>query len=133
MIAEYHLTSSTRISSTLCPVLLEAAQTFAVCLKDLSAGCLIQGYLGLRVLDHAKALRVAVWLHWLHVCGGDQLASETLEALRHSLGCLLESFLVPTTNDLIFLKVIEWVLYENRCDTQHHLSDLVMCRTRICQ
>ena len=65
--------------------------------------------------------------------GGDQLASETLEASQHSLGRLLESFLAPTTNDLMFWEVIEGVLHENRRDAQHHLGNLVTCHTQIRQ
>ena len=61
------------------------------------------------------------------------MASETLEASWHSLGCLLESFLAPTTNDLTFWEVIEWVLHENWRDAQHHLGDLVTHHTQIHQ
>ena len=65
--------------------------------------------------------------------GRDELASETLEASRHSLGPLLESFVAPTTSDLTFQEVIDRVLHENRCNAQHHLGDLVTCHTQICQ
>ena len=61
------------------------------------------------------------------------MASETLEALRHSLGPLLESFLAPTTSDLIFREVIDRVLHENRCDAQHRLDDLRACHAQIHQ
>ena len=88
----------------------------------------------MRVLDHAKTLQVAVWLHRLDMSvGGDELASETLEASRHSLGPLLESFLIPTTNNLTFWEVIEWVLHENWHDAQHRLGNLVTHHTWICQ
>ena len=63
--------------------------------------------------------------------GGDQLASETLDVSRHCLGRLLESFLIPTTHDLTFREVVTRCLYENRCDAQHRLNDLVRCRNRI--
>ena len=65
--------------------------------------------------------------------GGHQLASETLEASRHSLGHLLESFLASTTNDLTFWEVIDRVLHENQHDAQHHLGNLVTHRGQICQ
>ena len=134
MIAEYHLTSSARVSSTLCPVLPEAAKLLLPALKTYLPGVSFQGTRDVRVLDHAKALRVAAWLHRLDMSvGGDQLASETLEASWHSLGCLLESFLIPTTNDLTFREVVERVLYKNRRDAQHRLGNLVMRRTWICQ
>ena len=85
-------------------------------------------------MRRAKTLRVAVWLHWLDMSvGGDDMASETLEASRHSLGPLLESFLAPTTSDLTFREVIDWVLHENRCNAQHRLGDLVTRHTQIHQ
>ena len=97
MIAEYHLTSSTRVSSTLCSVLLEAAKPLLPAIKSYLPGITFEGTQDVRVLDHAKTLQVAVWLHWLDMSvGGDEMASETLEASRHSLGPLLESFLAPT-------------------------------------
>ena len=64
---------------------------------------------------------------------GDQSASETLDTSRHCLGCLLESFLIPITHDLMFRKVVAHCLYENRCDAQHHLNDLIRCHNRICE
>ena len=63
--------------------------------------------------------------------GGDQSASETLDASRHCLGRLLQSFLIPTTHDLTFREVISRCLYENRRDAEHRLNDLVKCRDRI--
>ena len=68
--------------------------------------------------------------------GGDQLASETLDASRHSLGCLLESLLIPTTHDLTFREVVTRCLYKNRRDAQHHLDnhkDLEFLRGHISQ
>ena len=86
----------------------------------------------MRVLDRAKTLQVAVWLHHLDMAvGGDQLASETLDTLRHCLGCLLESFLIPTTHDLTFREVVAHCLYKNRRDTQRHLDDLVRCCNQV--
>ena len=134
MIAEYHLTSSAWVLPTLCLVLPEAAKPLLPALNSYLPGISFEGTRDARVLDHAKTLRVAVWLHWLDMSvGGDQLASETLEALWHSLGHLLKSFLASTTNDLMFLEVIEWVLHENRRDAQHCLGNLVMCHTWIHQ
>ena len=134
MIVEYHLTSSARVLSTLCLVLLEAAKLLLPALKTYVPGISFEGNWDVRVLDRAKALRVAVWLHQLEMSvGGDQLASKTLVASWHSLGHLLESFLVPTTNDLTFQEVIERVLYENWCDAQHRLNNLVMRHAQICQ
>ena len=65
--------------------------------------------------------------------GGDQSASETLDASQHSLGCLLESLLIPTTHDLTFREVVARYLYKNRHDAQRHLDDLVRCCNRVCK
>ena len=65
--------------------------------------------------------------------GGDQSASETLDALRHCLGRLLESFLIPTTHDLMFREVVARCLYENRHDAQYRLNDLVRHSNRVCE
>ena len=97
MIAEYHLTSSAQVSSSLCSVLLEAAKPLLPPIKSYMPGIAFEGTRDVRVTDHAKTLRVAVWLHWLDMSmGGDEMASETLEASQHSLGPLLESFLALT-------------------------------------
>ena len=125
MIAEYHLTSSTRVSSSLCPVLPEAAKPLLPPIKSYVPGVAFEGTRDVRVLDRAKTLQVAVWLHWLDMSvGGDGMASETLEASRHSLCPLLESFLAPTTSNLTFREVVDRVLHKNRRDAQRRLDDL---------
>ena len=125
MIAEYHLTSSARVSTTLSPVLLEAAKLLLPAIKTYVSNISFKGTRDVRVLDHARTLRVAVWLHRLDMAvGGDQSASETLDALRHCLGRLLESLLIPTTHDLTFREVVARCLYENQRDTQRHLDNL---------
>ena len=81
MIAEYHLTSSAWGSSSLCPVLLEAAKPLLPPIKSYVSGVTFEGTQDVRVLDRAKTLRVAAWLHRLDMStGGDGMASETLEA-----------------------------------------------------
>ena len=65
--------------------------------------------------------------------GGDQLASETLDASQHYLGHLLESFLIPTTHDLMFREVVTRCLCENRRDAQRHLDDLIRCHNWVCE
>ena len=89
-------------------------------------GVTFEGTRDVRVVDHAKTLRVAVWLHQLDMAvGGEALASETLEALRHHLGLLLESFLTLRTSNLTFQEVVDCVLKENhRASEQllHHLK-----------
>ena len=132
MIAEYHLTSSARVSTTLSPVLLEAAKLLLPAIKTYVSNISFEGTRDVRVLDRARTLRVAVWLHRLDMAvGGDQSASETLDASQHSLGCLLESLLIPTTHDLTFREVVTHCLYENRRDAQCHLDDLVRHRNRV--
>ena len=128
MIAEYHLTSSARVSTTLSPVLLEAAKLLLPAIKTYVSNISFEGTRDVRVLDRARTLQVAVWLHHLDMAvGGDQSASETLDTLRHCLGCLLESLLIPTTHDLTFREVVAHCLYENRHDAQRHLDDLIRC------
>ena len=56
--------------------------------------------------------------------GGDGMASQTLEATRHSRGPLLELFLAPMTGSLIFKEVVNCVLNENRCRAKSSLDDL---------
>ena len=134
MIAEYHLTSSTRVLANLSPVLPEAAKLLLPAIKMYVSNVSFEGNRDVRVLDRAKALRVAVWLHQLDMAvRGDQLASETLDALQHCLGRLLESFLIPTTHDLTFREVVGRCLYENRHDAQHCLNDLITRRNRVRQ
>ena len=65
MIAEYHLTSSARVSSTQSPVLPEAAKPLLLNLKSYIPNISFEGLQDVRVVDRAKALRVAVWLHRL--------------------------------------------------------------------
>ena len=132
MIAEYHLTSSARVSSTLSPVLPEAAKPLLPALKMYVPNISFEGTWDVRVLDRAKALRVAVWLHSLDMAvRGEELAFKTLDTSQHCLECLLESFLVPATHDLSFREVVAHCLYENQHDAQHRLNDLVMRRNRV--
>ena len=103
MIAEYHLTSSARCSSSLSLVLPEVAKPLLPPMKSYVSGVTFEGTQDVRVLDHAKTLQVAAWLHRLDMsAGGDGMASETLEASRHSLGPLLESFLALMMSNLTF-------------------------------
>ena len=132
MIAEYHLMSSTRVLSTLSPVLPEAAKPLLPALKTYIPNISFEGTRDVRVLDHAKALWVAVWLHRLDMSTrGDEVASETLDTSQHCLGCLLESFLVPATHGLSFREVVVCCLYENQCNVQHTWNDLVTHQNRV--
>ena len=124
MIAEYHLTGSVRGPSNLSLLLPEVATTLLPPIKDYVPGVAFEGTRDVRVLDHARTLRVAVWLHRLDMsAAGDGMASETLEALRHNQGPLLDLFLNPMTGNLTFQQVVNRVLYKNRCQAQRSLND----------
>ena len=132
MIAEYHLTGSAQGLSSLSPVLLEVAATLLPPIKDYAPNIAFEGTRDVRVLDHARTLQVAAWLHQLHMSArGDGMASETLEALGHSQGPLLELFLAPTMSNLTFQEVVDRVLHKNRHNAQHSLDDLRAHRARI--
>ena len=125
MIAEYHLTASTHQSSLRLIIPHEVAPLLPP-LKNYVPGVSFKGTWDVRVMDHAVALRVAVWLHRLDMAvGGKALASETLDAGQHYLGPLLESFLTPRTSSLTYQEVVDRVLTENsRASEQslHHLQ-----------
>ena len=128
LIAEYHLTGSARGLSSHNPVLLKVATTFLPPIKDYVPGITFEGTRDVRVLDHTRTLRVAAWLHQLDMfVRGDGMASETLEAMQHRQGPLLDLFLTPMTCNLTFKKVVDRVLYENRHDAQRLLNDLRAC------
>ena len=124
--------SSSRVTSTESPILPEAAKPLLPNLKSYIPNISFEGTRDVRVVDHAKALRVAVWLHRLDKSArGDEAASQTLDASRHRLGHLLESFLVPATHGLSFREVVARCLYENQCNTQLRLDGLISHRNRV--
>ena len=132
MIAEYHLTGSARGPLSLSPVPLEAATTLLPPIKDYVPGIAFEGTRDVRVVDRARTLRVAAWLHQLDMSArGDGMASETLEASRHSQGPLLDLFLTPMMSNLTFKGVVDRVLYENRRNAQRSLDNLRACRACI--
>ena len=130
MIAEYHLTVSARQSS-LHPIIPQEAAPLLPPLKNYVPGVAFEGTWDVRVVDHAMALRVAIWLHRLDMAmGGKAPASESLEASQHHLGPLLESFLTPRTSNLTYQEVVDRVLTENRRASEQSLHHLQGCRTR---
>ena len=132
MIAEYHLTGSARGPSSLSPVLPEATTTLLPPIKDYVPGVAFEGTRDVRVVDRARTLQVAAWLHRLDMSArGDGMASETLEASQHSQGSLLDLFLTPMTSNLTFKEVVDRILYENWHDAQRSLDDLKACHARI--
>ena len=129
MIAEYHLTTSARQSS-LHPIIPEEAAPLLPPLKNYVPGVVFEGTRDVRVVDHAMALRVAVWLHRLNMAmGGGARASESLEASRHHLGPLLEFFLTPRTSNLTYKEVVDRMLRENHRASEESLHHLLGHRT----
>ena len=134
MIAEYHLTSSARGPSSLSPILLAEAAALLPLIKNYVPGITFEGCRDVRVMDRARTLRVAVWLHRLDMAiTGDGMASETLEASQHCQGPLLESFLTPSMSNLSFREVVDCVLQENRRASKCSLNYLLACHARTCQ
>ena len=130
MIAEYHLTASAQQSS-LRPIIPHEVAPLLPPLKNYVLGVSFEGTWDVRVMDHAVALRVAVWLHRLDMAmGGEALASETLEAGQHYLRPLLEHFLTPRTSGLTYQEVVDRVLTENHRASEQSLRHLQGHRTR---
>ena len=114
MISEYHLMCLSQGPSYISPVLLEAAKNLLPPMEEYRAGSDFQGTRDARVLERAKTLWVAVWLHCLDMAAaGDRMASYSLDATRHSRGPLLEFLLTPWASNLTFEEVVDWVLVEN--------------------
>ena len=131
MIAEYHLTSHAQGSSSLSPVLLEAARDLLPPIEDYVGGGAFHGTRDMRVVERAKTLRIATWLHCLDMAAeGDQMASQTQE-IRHRRGPLLDLLLAPMMGSLTFAEVVDHVLDENWCKEESSLAELHGCRTRI--
>ena len=130
MIAEYHLTASARQSS-LRPILPPEAAPLLPAIKNYVPGVSFEGTRDVRVMDHAVALRVAIWLHRLDMAvGGEALASESLEAGQHHQGPLLESFLAPRMSGLTYQEVVDQVLMKNCHATDQSLRHLQEHHTR---
>ena len=96
-------------------------------------GGVFQGIGDVRVVDRAKTLQIATWLHCLDMSvGGDGMASQTLEAMRQSRGPLLDLFLAPMRGSLTFVEVVDRVLNENWRGADSSLDDLWGCCAQIC-
>ena len=114
MITEYHLMCLSQGPSYISPVLPEAAKDLLPPIEGYMADGGFQGTRDLRVLEKAKTLRVAVWLHRLDMAAaGDGTASYSLDAAWHGRGPLLEFLLAPQASSLTFEEVIHRVLAEN--------------------
>ena len=65
MIMEYHLTTSARGPLSLSPIIPQEAAALLPALKNYVPGVTFEGTRDVRVVDRAKTLWVAVWLHRL--------------------------------------------------------------------
>ena len=129
MIAEYHLTSSVQGPLSLSPILLVEAAALLPLIKNYVPSIAFEGTRDVRVMDRARTLQVAVWLHQLDMAiTGDGMASETLEALQHCQGPLLESLLTLSKSNLTFQEVVDCVLQENWHASEHSLNYLLAHR-----
>ena len=125
MISEYHFTCLSQGPSYVSLVLPEAAKNLLPSIEDYMAGGDFQGTRDARVLERAKTLRVAVWLHRLDMAAtGDRMASYSLDAARHGRGPLLEFLLTPRASNLTFEEIVHRVLAENRNKRESSLNNV---------
>ena len=123
MISEYHLTCLCQGPSYVSPVLPEAARDLLSPPEEYKTGGDFQGTQYARVLERAKTLQVAVWLHHLDMAAaGDREASYSLDASEHGRGPLLEFLLAPRASNLTFEEVVHRVLGENRDKIESSLN-----------
>ena len=132
MISEYHLTCLSQGPSYVSPVLPEAAKNLLPPIEEYMASGDFQGTQDARVLERAKTLRVAVWLHHLDMATtGDGEASYSLEIARHGRGPLVEFLLAPQTSSLMFEEVVDWVLVENQYKIESSLDHVWELRAQL--
>ena len=123
MISEYHLMCLCQGPSYVSLVLPEAARDLLPPLEEYRTGGDFQGTQDVRVLERAKTLQVAVWLHHLDMAATrDKEASYSLDTSEHNKGPLLEFFLTPQASNLTFEEVVHWVLGENRDKLESSLN-----------
>ena len=132
MISEYHLTCLSQGPSYVSPVLPEAAKNLLPSMEEYLAGSDFQGTLDLRVLERAKTLWVAVWLHRLDMAAtGDGEASYSLEVAQHGWGPLVEFLLAPQASSLTFEEVVDRVLVENQYKIESSLDNVRGLRAQL--
>ena len=132
MISEYHLMCLSQGPSYISPVLPEAAKNLLPPMEEYRAGSDFQGTQDARVLERAKTLLVAVWLHRLDMAAaGDRTASYSLDTTRHGRGPLLEFLLAPRASNLMFEEVVDQVLVENRYKIESSLDHVQELRAQL--
>ena len=132
MIAEYHLTSNAQGLLSLSLVLPEVVKNLLPPIEDYIGGGAFWGTRDMRVVERAKTLQIATWLHRLDmVAEGDEVASQTLDATLHRRGPLLDLLLAPMTGSLTFTEVVDHVLDENWHREESLLAELHGHRTQI--
>ena len=101
-------------------------------MEEYLAGSDFQGAQDLRVLERAKTLWVAVWLHRLDMAAnGDGEASYSLEVTQHGRGPLVEFLLALQASSLTFEEVIDRVLVENRYKIESSLDNIQELRAQL--
>ena len=125
IISEYHLTCLSQGPSYVSPVLPEAVKNLLPPLEEYRAEGDFQGTRDARVLERAKTLWMAVWLHRLDMAAaGDREASYSLDTARHGRGPLLEFLLTLQASNLMFEEVVDQVLAENRDKIESSLNHI---------
>ena len=125
MITEYHLTSLAQGLSSISPVLPEVAEDLLPSIEDYLASGKFQGMRDVRVMERAKTLQIAAWLHHLGmVAEGDKTAALSLEVTRHGNGPLLELLLTPKMSSLTLEEVVQCVLAKNWHRVESSLDNL---------
>ena len=129
MISEYHLMCLSQGSSSISPVLLEAAKDLLPPIEEYLTDGNFQGSRDVRVREKTKILQVAVWLHHLDMAtAGDRMASYSLDDTRHGRGSLLEFLLTPQASNLMSEEVVHWALAENWDKLQSSLDNVQKLR-----
>ena len=125
MIAEYHLTSLTQGLSSISLVLLEAAKDLLPPMEEYLAGGKFPGTRDVRVVEKARTLQIAIWLHRLDMAAaGYETASLSLEVAQHGRRPLVELLLAPMMSSLTFPEVVQCVLAKNQHRIEGSLDDL---------
>ena len=123
MISKYHLTCLCQGPSYVSPVLPEAVRDLLPPLEEYRTSGDFQGTRDARVLERAKTLCVAVWLHCLDMAATrDKEASYSLDTPEHDKGPLMEFFLTPQASNLTFEEVVHRVLGENQDKLESSLN-----------